>query len=71
MIVAVFKFLLHAFRCIMQVQLMTMEAIFVTCCDGNASQRYYEKDMPLSTPGLTLEMLIENEESGLVVYVAE
>ena len=71
MIVTVFKLLLHAFRCIMQVQLMTMEAIFVTCCDGNAIQRYNEKDMPLSTPGLTLEMLIENEESGLVVYVAE
>ena len=45
--------------------------MIVSCCDGNASQRYNEKDMPLSTPGLTLEMLIENEESGLVVYVAE
>ena len=93
MIKAVFKFLLHAFRCIMQVQLMTMEAIFViiislhsgpnylilltlqkvlkfmimSCCNGNDSQSYNEKDMPLSTPGLTLEMLIENEGSGLVV----
>ena len=93
MIAVVFKFSLHAFRCIMQVQLMTMEAIFViiislhsgssylifltlwkvlkfmivSCCDGNASQRYNEKDMPLSTPGLTLEMLIKNEGSGLVV----
>ena len=81
----------------MQVQLMTMEALFViiislhsgpnylifltlrkvlkfmivSCHNGNASQRYNEKDMSLSTPGLTLEMLIENEESGLVVYVAE
>ena len=93
MIAAIFKFLLHAFRCIMQVQLMSMEAIFVSiislhsgsnylifltlrkvlklmivsCCDGNASQSYSEKDMPLSTLGLTLEMLIENEGSGLVV----
>ena len=92
MIAAVFEFLLHIFRCIMQVQLMTMEAIFViiihcilgqfshifniaesseimivSCCDGNASQSYNEKYMPLSTPGLTLEMLIENEGSGLVV----
>ena len=93
MIAAVFKFLLHAFRCIMQVQLMTMEAIFViiislhsgpnylifltlrrvlkfmivSCCDGNAGQSYNEKYMPLSTQGLTLEMLIENEGSGLVV----
>ena len=93
MIAAIFKFLRHAFRCIMQVQLMTMEAIFViiislhsgpnylilltlqkvlkfmivSCCDGNDSQSYNEKDMPLSTPGLTLEMLIENEGSALVV----
>ena len=78
MIVVVFKFLLHAFRCIMQVQLMTMEALFViiislhsgpnylifltlrkvlkfmivSCCDGNDSQSYNEKDMPLSTPRL-------------------
>ena len=93
MIVVVFKFLLHAFRCIMQVQLMTMEALFViiislhsgpnylifltlrrvlkfmivSCCDGNDSQSYNEKDMQLSTPRLPLEMLIENEGSGLVV----
>ena len=93
MIATVFKLLLHAFRCIMQVQLMTMEAIFViiislhsgpnylilltlqkvlkfmivSCCDGNDSQSYNEKDMSLSTPGLTLEMLIENERSGLAV----
>ena len=93
MIAAVFEFLLHAFRCIMQVQLMTMEAILViiislhsepnyliiltlqkvlkfmivSCCDGNDSQSYNEKDMPLSTTGLTLEMLIENQRSGLVV----
>ena len=93
MIAAIFKFSLHTFRCIMQVQLMTTEAIFViiislhsgpnylilltlqkvlkfmivSCCDGNDNQSYNEKDMPLSTAGLTLEMLIENEGSGLVV----
>ena len=39
----------------------------VSCYDGNDSQSYNEKDMPLFTPGLTLEMLIENEGSGLVM----
>ena len=31
-----------------------LKFMIVSCCDGNASQRYNEKDMPLSTPGLTL-----------------
>ena len=44
-----------------------LKFMIVSCYDGNASQRYNEKDMPLSTPGLTLEMLIENEGSGLIV----
>ena len=44
-----------------------LKFMIVSCCNGNDSQSYNEKDMPLSTPGLTLEMLIENEGSVLVV----
>ena len=44
-----------------------LKFMIVSCCNGNASQSYNEKYVSLSTTGLTLEMLIENEGSGLVV----
>ena len=48
-----------------------LKFMIVSCCDGNDSQSYNEKDMPLSTPGLTHETLIENEGSGFVVLCSK